>query len=247
MFVIRICLIVYLPLYLINSIYLKKWATIYNHFSKVKFCIFDQGDQLSVIFQSMKTEIINIVLKTISLTLVSANCKCTILVLVWMPYKFIPSVKPTLTSSGQVEPVVYLTGTMFPSLHGTSVPRSVQRWNAHHHITGNPANQFGQCRPPSQIVECSGSFAVSFYGSASAGKHVEFHFPVVDSGNSRKHGGFDTTLGRQMVEFPLDPALSKMLIASVEMKCSADCLIIGKIFFLIFMCPLSFSNFLDLI
>jgi pre-mRNA-splicing factor ATP-dependent RNA helicase DHX38/PRP16 len=52
-----------------------------------------------------------------------------------------------------------------------------------------------------------------------------------------------TPLGRQMVEFPLDPALSKMLIASVEMKCSADCLIIGKIFFLIFLCPLSFSNF----
>lgn len=37
-----------------------------------------------------------------------------------------------------------------------------------------------------------------------------------------------TTLGRQMVEFPLDPALSKMLIASVEMKCSADVLIVGK-------------------
>ena len=37
-----------------------------------------------------------------------------------------------------------------------------------------------------------------------------------------------TTLGRQMVEFPLDPALSKMLIASVDMKCSADCLIIGN-------------------
>ncbi|KAK4025233.1 hypothetical protein OUZ56_014308 [Daphnia magna] len=35
-----------------------------------------------------------------------------------------------------------------------------------------------------------------------------------------------TPLGRQMVEFPLDPALSKMLIASVDMKCSADCLVI---------------------
>ena len=46
-----------------------------------------------------------------------------------------------------------------------------------------------------------------------------------------------TPLGRQMVEFPLDPALSKMLIVSVEMKCSADCLIIGKIFFLIFNVP----------
>lgn len=40
-----------------------------------------------------------------------------------------------------------------------------------------------------------------------------------------------TTMGRQMVEFPVDPALSKMLIASVEMKCSADILIIGKLHF----------------
>ena len=55
-----------------------------------------------------------------------------------------------------------------------------------------------------------------------------------------------TPLGRQMVEFPLDPALSKMLIASVEMKCSADCLIIGKIFFLIFNVPYPFQTFLDL-
>ena len=35
-----------------------------------------------------------------------------------------------------------------------------------------------------------------------------------------------TEMGRRMVEFPVDPALSKMLIASVEMKCSADILII---------------------
>ncbi|CAG7822439.1 unnamed protein product [Allacma fusca] len=35
-----------------------------------------------------------------------------------------------------------------------------------------------------------------------------------------------TELGRQMVEFPLDPALSKMLISSVHMGCSADILII---------------------
>ncbi|KAI8791003.1 pre-mRNA-splicing factor ATP-dependent RNA helicase PRP16, partial [Biomphalaria glabrata] len=33
-----------------------------------------------------------------------------------------------------------------------------------------------------------------------------------------------TPLGRNMVEFPLDPALSKMLIVSVDMGCSADCL-----------------------
>lgn len=35
-----------------------------------------------------------------------------------------------------------------------------------------------------------------------------------------------TTLGRQMVEFPLDPALSKMLIVSVDMQCSTEVLII---------------------
>ena len=46
-----------------------------------------------------------------------------------------------------------------------------------------------------------------------------------------------TTLGRQMVEFPLDPALSKMLIASVDMKCSADCLIIGTSLLISFFSP----------
>nr|KAG5707205.1 hypothetical protein BaRGS_017889 [Batillaria attramentaria] len=35
-----------------------------------------------------------------------------------------------------------------------------------------------------------------------------------------------TPLGRNMVEFPLDPALSKMLIVSVDMGCSADVLTI---------------------
>ncbi|XP_052231826.1 pre-mRNA-splicing factor ATP-dependent RNA helicase PRP16-like isoform X2 [Dreissena polymorpha] len=35
-----------------------------------------------------------------------------------------------------------------------------------------------------------------------------------------------TPMGRSMVEFPLDPALSKMLIKSLEMECSAEILII---------------------
>ena len=35
-----------------------------------------------------------------------------------------------------------------------------------------------------------------------------------------------TTLGKKMVEFPLDPSLSKMLIISEEMRCSLDILII---------------------
>ena len=34
-----------------------------------------------------------------------------------------------------------------------------------------------------------------------------------------------TALGRQMVEFPLDPALSKMLIVSVDLGCSAEVLV----------------------
>ena len=34
-----------------------------------------------------------------------------------------------------------------------------------------------------------------------------------------------TPLGRQMIEFPLDPPLSKMLIASVDMECSAEILV----------------------
>ncbi|EDV26084.1 uncharacterized protein TRIADDRAFT_50235 [Trichoplax adhaerens] len=38
--------------------------------------------------------------------------------------------------------------------------------------------------------------------------------------------GMLTPLGRQMVEFPLDPALSKMLIVSVDMECSAEILTI---------------------
>ena len=38
-----------------------------------------------------------------------------------------------------------------------------------------------------------------------------------------------TPMGRQMVEFPLDPALSKMLIVSTEMKCSAEVLVSSTI------------------
>lgn len=34
-----------------------------------------------------------------------------------------------------------------------------------------------------------------------------------------------TPLGRQMVEFPLDPALSKMVIIAVDMECSDESLV----------------------
>lgn len=35
-----------------------------------------------------------------------------------------------------------------------------------------------------------------------------------------------TELGRKMIEFPLDPTLSKLLITSVEMNCSSEILTI---------------------
>ena len=40
-------------------------------------------------------------------------------------------------------------------------------------------------------------------------------------------GAFDnvgnlTKLGRQMVEFPMDPAMSKLVLVSVEMGCSEE-------------------------
>lgn len=34
-----------------------------------------------------------------------------------------------------------------------------------------------------------------------------------------------TDLGRQMVEFPLDPALSKLVIVATQMGCSAELLV----------------------
>ena len=39
-------------------------------------------------------------------------------------------------------------------------------------------------------------------------------------------GFFSLILGRKMLEFPLDPSFSKMLIISEEMSCSLDILII---------------------
>ncbi len=43
-----------------------------------------------------------------------------------------------------------------------------------------------------------------------------------------------TQLGRQMVEFPLDPALSQMLITSVAMGCSSEILV--SFYFDVFFC-----------
>lgn len=39
-----------------------------------------------------------------------------------------------------------------------------------------------------------------------------------------------TPLGRRMVEFPLDPSLSKMLITSEELGCTAEILVINFFF-----------------
>src|ERR1700733_10479114 len=39
-----------------------------------------------------------------------------------------------------------------------------------------------------------------------------------------------TAVGRKMSEFPMDPSMAKMLIASVEYKCSAEMLTIAAMF-----------------
>lgn len=39
------------------------------------------------------------------------------------------------------------------------------------------------------------------------------------------NSGALTVLGRNMVEFPLDPTLSKMLVYSAEMKCSQEVMV----------------------
>ena len=39
-----------------------------------------------------------------------------------------------------------------------------------------------------------------------------------------------TDLGRQMVEFPLDPALSKLVIVGTAMGCSAELLVFEKMY-----------------
>jgi len=46
-----------------------------------------------------------------------------------------------------------------------------------------------------------------------------------------------TPLGRNMEEFPLDPALSKMLIVSTEMRCSAEILVHECVFLLLSISP----------
>lgn len=43
-----------------------------------------------------------------------------------------------------------------------------------------------------------------------------------------------TQLGRQMVEFPLDPALSQMLITSVRMSCSSEILVSSLVNLIVF-------------
>ncbi len=39
--------------------------------------------------------------------------------------------------------------------------------------------------------------------------------------------GLLTKLGRRMAEFPLEPPLSKMLLTSVDLKCSDEIITIG--------------------
>lgn len=44
------------------------------------------------------------------------------------------------------------------------------------------------------------------------------------SGNQNGHAGGLTDLGKKMVEFPLDPPLSKMLLVGAQLGCAAEVL-----------------------
>src|SRR5262249_55315740 len=55
---------------------------------------------------------------------------------------------------------------------------------------------------------------------------ISFHFNFQFFSGALEHTGQLTPMGRKMVEFPLDPTLSKMLIVSSEMCCSEEILTI---------------------
>ena len=59
------------------------------------------------------------------------------------------------------------------------------------------------------------------YFLSIVGEHSELDVSVVDLTDL----GALMDLGRRMVEFPLDPVPSKMLLASVEMECSTEVLV----------------------
>lgn len=104
--------------------------------------------------------------------------------------------------------------------------------------------QFGEELLPATVPEIQRtnlSNVVLLLKSLGVENLLQFHFmdppPEDNLLNSMYQlwilGAFDNTgqltkLGRKMVEFPLDPSLSKMLIISEEMECSLDILIIGK-------------------
>lgn len=54
-----------------------------------------------------------------------------------------------------------------------------------------------------------------------------------------------TSLGRQMVEFPLDPAMSQMLITSVNMGCSSEILVSALFIFCYLLLIIEFYAFQD--
>ena len=102
--------------------------------------------------------------------------------------------------------------------------------------------QFGEELLPATVPEIQRtnlSNVVLLLKSLGVENLLQFHFmdppPEDNLLNSMYQlwilGAFDNTgqltkLGRKMVEFPLDPSLSKMLIISEEMECSLDILII---------------------
>ncbi|KAL0628708.1 Pre-mRNA-splicing factor ATP-dependent RNA helicase PRP16 [Plecturocebus cupreus] len=74
-----------------------------------------------------------------------------------------------------------------------------------------------------QVPWGAGPAAVPLHGPAPGGQHAQLHVSVLDP---RGPGQHRWSIGQLMVEFPLDPALSKMLIVSCDMGCCSGILLI---------------------
>lgn len=124
------------------------------------------------------------VLCTLSI-LVTVNSRSTILVLVWMHFRLLQSVKQTATSAVVVLVVLdlgtfqlakkllnirFLTLTLqccISIIHG----RGVQEWNVCQHHSGNSKNKSIQCRVAAQVPGRKELVGFRFHGSSSTGKN----------------------------------------------------------------------------
>lgn len=141
----------------------------------------------------------------------------------------------------------FLWQSVLPLVHQSTV----QGRALNDHCPWNPADKSSQCCIAAEVPPSAGSASVPLYGPTPSGPSLpNFPLPLLlfklqltddfltffqdNIMNSMYQlwvlGALDNTgsltpLGRNMVEFPLDPALSKLLIVSTEMGCSAEILV----------------------